>query len=836
MPPSLHAPFRRLPFPSPQTPRLLRVPKQLRLPSGRPLPSSSPLSFVKRRKRPVEGAQTNESLPNIQIVPPIRFALQMPQLLAASLLLFFLLSTFAAGTEEPGSSSSGTSKKHEHFMPLVAFQCGYRNKFMNAEGRWQDDPSSVASCLHGKYDVLKYCKRVYPGEQISNIVEYSHLTRIGHWCREDGSDCHHQFTVRPFRCIAGEFVTESLQVPNRCHFSHIAGKDKCNDYKFWNSKSDQECAKKKDSIKGQPMRPRSFAILEPCGLGMFRGVEFVCCPRDLEERIEKVVDLEAEVGKLKSSSNDNDDEEEDDDDEEYDDEDEEEDEKSVKKESADAKAEQDPYFKDDLQSNEHERFREAEERLEKRHRKKEKDPKGAEQYKRNMTAKFRKTVAALEAENKEQRKQIEELHDERVQTALNEKKRQATHEYRAALAVQVGQANKQNVLRTLKNYIRAEEKDRQHMLNRYRHLLRSDPEAAVSFEPVLLHRLRYIDLRINGTLAMLRDFPVLEKETRPLAIAFWKSYRRENTPEVLDELTAKKEGGRYLSDEERNERLIRLYKQNFERHHPGNHLTLKLQELAPKTKSKMATTSTVPVMTRKSMVVSLKDVLKERKTADEVEEDSDEDQFEEDEESEEKMTPFTTTTAAPKRVHVELLNGEEGKKSKTDKDKPAKLMTSKLSSSSSSSGSEESAEGEEEADEDEDNEATGEMLKADGEAKKKHLRVDIEPIVLAPAPGELVGDSLSSVSEKHHHHRLETAEDDESVFGRWLAQTNFLLGLVTLTLTVLAVVVLLRRRRNRHPGFIEVEVCTPEERHVTGMQVNGYENPTYSFFEGKNAC
>jgi hypothetical protein len=66
------------------------------------------------------------------------------------------------------------------------------------------------------------------------------------------------------------------------------------------------------------------------------------------------------------------------------------------------------------------------------------------------TAKFRKTVASLEAENHEQRKQIEELHDERVQTALNEKKRQATHEYRAALAVQVGQTNKQNVLRTLK--------------------------------------------------------------------------------------------------------------------------------------------------------------------------------------------------------------------------------------------------------------------------------------------------------------------------------------------------------------------------------------------------
>lgn len=55
------------------------------------------------------------------------------------------------------------------------------------------------------------------------------------------------------------------------------------------------------------------------------------------------------------------------------------------------------------------------------------------------------------------------------------------------------------------------------MLNRYRHLLRVDPESAIAFEPVLLHRLRYIDLRINGTLAMLRDFPDLEKQVRPIA-------------------------------------------------------------------------------------------------------------------------------------------------------------------------------------------------------------------------------------------------------------------------------------------------------------------------------
>lgn len=29
------------------------------------------------------------------------------------------------------------------------------------------------------------------------------------------------------------------------------------------------------------------------------------------------------------------------------------------------------------------------------------------------------------------------------------------------------------------------------------------------------------------------------------------------------------------------------------------------------------------------------------------------------------------------------------------------------------------------------------------------------------------------------------------------------------------------------------QAITPEERHVANMQVNGYENPTYKYFEEK---
>lgn len=44
-----------------------------------------------------------------------------------------------------------------------------------------------------------------------------------------------------------------------------------------------------------------------------------------------------------------------------------------------------------------------------------------------------------------------------------------------------------------------------------------------------------------------------------------------------------------------------------------------------------------------------------------------------------------------------------------------------------------------------------------------------------------------------------------------------------------------KKRSARSPqsqGFIEVDqAATPEERHVANMQINGYENPTYKYFE-----
>jgi len=62
---------------------------------------------------------------------------------------------------------------------------------------------------------------------------------------------------------------------------------------------------------------------------------------------------------------------------------------------------------------------------------------------------------------------------------------------------------------------------------------------------------------------------------------------------------------------------------------------------------------------------------------------------------------------------------------------------------------------------------------------------------------------------------------------------------VALMFAMLIGVVVLKKRSGRYPhhqGFSEVDTAaSPEEKHVANMQINGYENPTYKYFEASTA-
>ncbi|GMT07796.1 hypothetical protein PENTCL1PPCAC_29970 [Pristionchus entomophagus] len=685
--------------------------------------------------------------------------------------------------------ASAASENHERFVPLIAFKCGFRNRYMSENGSWVTDENKYATCLEGNLDKLKYCKKVFPSLNVTNIVEYSHEVTLAEWCREEGDKCTTTKTVRPYRCIVGEFHSEALQVPHDCRFNHENSRDMCNDYGSWKVEATRLCSQRKDEA-GKAMIVRSFAMLEPCGLDLFTGVEYVCCPTD---------DADAALISKKDEKKEDDDDDDDDDDDassEYDG-DTADDDKS--KESS-----RDVYFVSPFKdlASEHEKYREALDRMEQKHRvkvdkvmkewnelderynkQKTIDPIKAELLKKEMSNRFQTTVAALEEEHRKMRKEIEEVHEERVQSSMNEKKRTATHEYRAALADAVAIPDKHKVLKTLKAYIRAEEKDRIHTLNRFRHLLREDTQEAMNIKAMTVHRLRYIDLRINGTVAMLKDLPAIDLAIRPIAMAFWSDFRRENTPEMTTDIWKKIEGSL-----DKAQALVDFYEQGYRKVHPESFVKVKIPTYtkeAPLAHSDKQPTTAVPA-TQEPAKVLPKD--------DETDSEEDDDSYYEDDNDEEmKKSKKVEKKTEIKKENIKVV--------KEDIVHPPIVAV------------DEDADDSDDDDDDDDEE--------DEKESRKELRVDIEPII-----DEHSGEAI---------HVLPYSERVAKRTASWPFTSSgyvfFFIAAAFVGFSLFALIGLSRRRRAIR--FVEVDVCSPEERHVNGMQITGYENPTYSFFDSK---
>jgi hypothetical protein len=62
-------------------------------------------------------------------------------------------------------------------------------------------------------------------------------------------------------------------------------------------------------------------------------------------------------------------------------------------------------------------------------------------------------------------------------------------------------------------------------------------------------------------------------------------------------------------------------------------------------------------------------------------------------------------------------------------------------------------------------------------------------------------------------------------------------GVSVFVIVVVAIFMVKRKNRSQfpQPGYVEVDPsASPEERHLANMQMNGYENPTYKYFEVQN--
>ncbi|XP_053513519.1 amyloid-beta precursor protein isoform X5 [Artibeus jamaicensis] len=157
--------------------------------------------------------------------------------------------------------------------PQVAMFCGKLNMHMNVQnGKWEPDPSGTKTCIGTKEGILQYCQEVYPELQITNVVEANQPVTIQNWCKRGRKQCKsHGHMVIPYRCLVGEFVSDALLVPDKCKFLHQERMDVCETHLHWHTVAKETCSEKSTNL-------HDYGMLLPCGIDKFRGVEFVCCP------------------------------------------------------------------------------------------------------------------------------------------------------------------------------------------------------------------------------------------------------------------------------------------------------------------------------------------------------------------------------------------------------------------------------------------------------------------------------------------------------------------------------------------------------------------------------
>ncbi|KAF6384359.1 amyloid beta precursor protein [Rhinolophus ferrumequinum] len=200
----------------------------------------------------------------------------------SGLALVLLAAWTARALEVPTDGNAGLLAE-----PQVAMFCGKLNMHMNVQNaKWESDPSGTKTCIGTKEGILQYCQEVYPELQITNVVEANQPVTIQNWCKRGRKQCKtHGHIVIPYRCLVGEFVSDALLVPDKCKFLHQERMDVCETHLHWHTVAKETCSEKSTNL-------HDYGMLLPCGIDKFRGVEFVCCP--LAEESDNIDSADAE--------------------------------------------------------------------------------------------------------------------------------------------------------------------------------------------------------------------------------------------------------------------------------------------------------------------------------------------------------------------------------------------------------------------------------------------------------------------------------------------------------------------------------------------------------------
>ncbi|XP_067676161.1 amyloid-beta precursor-like protein [Haliotis asinina] len=415
---------------------------------------------------------------------------------------------------------TATVNVDEKFEPMVAFMCNKPAMHRVTNG-WEYD--TTTDCLKKKTDILQYCQELYPDHEITNIVEASYETNVPEWPSKNGK--RHTHHVRPYRCIDGPFQSDALLVPQHCVFDHHHDTSVCQEFKSWNDTAISMCRKRE-------MVTESFAMLLECGLDRFNGVEFVCCPKGKTSDV-KPVPLVTHSDEKESSEEDASSETKG---------------HEHKKTQAANKPSLENVYRNYLKGvkngfkNEHEWYLSARKFMRKDQQSKitklmkewqaarehveelkKTDTKSAKTLGHEITERFQSLYESYEQQDLAEKKQIVALHQQHIQGDLNKRKREAIEKFQNALQEEKRDPHK--ILRYLRAYFRAEEKDKMHTVNHYQHVKYTEPAELKRIRPHYKEHIKLIDERLNQTLGMLSRYPDVEEVVKPEILKFALRYR-----------------------------------------------------------------------------------------------------------------------------------------------------------------------------------------------------------------------------------------------------------------------------------------------------------------------
>lgn len=150
-------------------------------------------------------------------------------------------------------------------------------------------------CYKKNNELLNLCRMVYPGLSVTNVMKMKTKVKFTVYsCSlnnnfeakvlslEKTQGCSKILikNVTPYKCLYGNYQADNLYIPPTCEFQHLISNDGCQTQIHLNLLATEKCKMSKYTLN-------SSLLLKWCeGVSTFTGIEFVCCPKNYDFKVD----------------------------------------------------------------------------------------------------------------------------------------------------------------------------------------------------------------------------------------------------------------------------------------------------------------------------------------------------------------------------------------------------------------------------------------------------------------------------------------------------------------------------------------------------------------------